>query len=230
MKNDESIEIYKFVQDAYLKIFGTENTVQNTFILQLMGEAEQKSASERSDKPLKQAVEYGLKSVELFEKIIGTTPDKEVNNFLFSLRLQALGDFYRDIKSNELTEKTYMRCQTMVGNMFGEEHTAIIPYNGNLVTCYSSWKEKKTEMMGRMKQIIQRNIDIAIKNLGENSIHILYHLSSNLINKIALGDINSNEEANPLIKRMREVITNYHNGDKSMLINQLFFQIQLLYA
>ena len=118
----------------------------------------------------------------------------------------------------------------MIGSMFGEEHPAMIPYNGNLVTCYSAWKEKRTEYMDRMKQIIKRNIEIAIKHLGENSIHILYHLSSNLINKIALGEINSNQEANPLISRMREVITSYHNGNKSMLINQLFFQIQLLYA
>lgn len=92
-----------------------------------------------------------MKSVELFEKILGVTPDKEVNNFLFSLRLQALGDFYRDMQNYELTEKTYMRCQTMIGSMFGEEHPAIIPYNGNLVTCYSTWKEKKNEMMDRMR-------------------------------------------------------------------------------
>lgn len=101
----------------------------------------------------------------------------------------------------------------MIGCMFGEEHPAIIPYNGNLVTCYSTWKEKKTQMMDRMKQIIQRNIEIAKKHLGENSIHILYHLSSNLINKIALGEINTNEEANPFIKKMREVITTFHCGD-----------------
>ena len=42
----------------------------------------------------------------------------------------------------------------MIGNMFGEEHPAIIPYNSNLVTCYSAWKEKKAEMMDRMRQII----------------------------------------------------------------------------
>lgn len=183
-----------------MKMFGTEMTVQNTYMYQLMGESEQKVSNERSVKPIKQAIEYGLKSVELFEKILGVTPDKEVNNFLFSLRLQALGDFYRDHENYVLTEKTYMRAQTMIANMFGEEHPAVIPYNGNLVTGYSVWKEKKNEMMDRMRQIIQRNVEIATKHFGDKNIHLLYHLSANLINKIALGEINSNAEANPLIK------------------------------
>ena len=189
-----------------------------------MGEAEQKSATERSSKPLAKATEYAEKSVSIFEKMPGITPDKEVNNFLLSIRLQALGDFNRDLEKYEATEKIYMRCQTMVGNMFGEDHPAIIPYNGNLVTCYSSWTDKKNEMMDRMRQIIKRNIEIATKHFGENSIHILYHMSANLINRIALGEINTNAEANPMIKKMREVITFFH-GDQKMLINQLFFQI-----
>lgn len=116
-----------------------------------MGEAEQKSATERSSKPLGRATEYAEKSVSIFEKMLGITPDKEVNNFLLSIRLQSLGDFYRDLEKYELTEKVYMRCQTMVGSMFGEDHPAIIPYNGNLVTCYSSWKAKKDEMTSRMR-------------------------------------------------------------------------------
>lgn len=112
----------------------------------------------------------------------------------------------------------------MVGNLFGEEHPAIIPYNGNLVTCYSSWKDKKNQNMERMRQITQRNIEIATKHFGEKSIHVLYHMSANLINRIALGEINTNAEANPAIKKMREVITHFHS-DPKMLVNQLFFQI-----
>ena len=59
MRKEEALEIYKFVQDSFLKLLGTELTVQNTFVLQMMGEAEQKSATERSSKPLNKAVEYG---------------------------------------------------------------------------------------------------------------------------------------------------------------------------
>lgn len=230
LRKEEALEIYKFVQENFLKVYGTELTVQNTYLLQMMGEAEQKSATERSSKPLNKAVEYAEKSVSIFEKILGITPDKEVNNVLLALRLQALGDFYRDLEKYETTEKIYMRCQTMVGCLFGEDHPAIIPYNANLVTCYCSWKEKKTEMMERMRQIIKKNIEIATNHFGEKSIHILHHMSADLINKIALGEINTNAEANPIIKKMREVITTFHCGDQKMLINQLFFQIQLLYA
>lgn len=40
MRKEEALEIYQFVQDYYLKLLGTELTVQNTYLLQLMGEAE----------------------------------------------------------------------------------------------------------------------------------------------------------------------------------------------
>lgn len=67
MRKEEALEIYAFVQDHFLKLYGTELTVPNTYVLQMMGEAEQKSATERSSKPLNKAIEHGQKSVSLFE-------------------------------------------------------------------------------------------------------------------------------------------------------------------
>lgn len=37
-------------------------------------------------------------------------------------------------------------------------------------------------------------------------------------------------DANPLIKRMRAIISKFHGGDPTKVSNQLFFQQQLLYA
>jgi len=157
--------------------------------------------------------------------MLGSTEDKDVKNFLLSIRIQALADCTRDLEDFAASEKQYQRAQTMVGNMWGDDHPAIIPYNGNLVTCYSTNKDARAAKMPVMKQIIQKNLDIAKATFGDKSIHILYHLSANLINKIALGEINTNAEANPLIKWMREVITTFHGGDPRALANQFFFQI-----
>lgn len=63
------------------------------------------------------------------------------NNFLLALRVQTYADALRDAERYEESEKQYVRCQTMIGNMFGEDHPAIISYNGNLVTCYSNTKD-----------------------------------------------------------------------------------------
>jgi len=113
----------------------------------------------------------------------------------------------------------------MIGNMFGEDHPAIISYNGNLVTCYSNTKdiEKQAERTETVKQIIEKNIKIAEAAYGEESIHFLYHVSGNLINKLALGEILSPTAANPLIQKMRKIITKFNGGDPRKLSNQLLF-------
>lgn len=85
------------------------------------------------------------------------------NNFLLALRIQTLGDLYRDWNKMDLCEKEYIRAQTLIGNCFGEDSMAIIPYNGNLVGVYSA-KEKKD---GRVKTIVEKNLQIAEKTLGE---------------------------------------------------------------
>jgi tetratricopeptide (TPR) repeat protein len=59
---------------------------------------------------------------------------------------------------------------------------------------------------------------------------MLYHVSGHLINKLAMGDIISPTQANPLIQKMRKIITKFNGGDPRKLSNQLLFQVQLLYA
>jgi hypothetical protein len=51
----------------------------------------------------------------------------------------------------------------------------------------------------KIKQIIERNYQIAKTTYGEDSIHMLYHVSGNLINKLALGEILTPTQANPMI-------------------------------
>jgi len=58
-----------------------------------------------------------------------------------------------------------------------------------------------------------------------DSLHMLYHLQSCLINKIALGEICTPTEANPMIKEIRAIISKQHGGNAGYLLNQYFFQI-----
>ena len=125
----------------------------------------------------------------------------------------------------------------MVANMFGDEHPAVVPYNGNLITSLSikmthkdKTEEEKTATKTIIKQIIEKNLDIATKTYGEDSIHLLFHLSSALTNRIALGEITSPTEANPAIKQMKTIIAKFHGGHPGKLSNQLFFTQQLLYC
>ena len=87
------------------------------------------------------------------EMIVG----EKKNNFLLALRIQTVADIYRDKEDFDNCEMEYIKCQTIIGNMFGEDHPAIIPYNGNLVTCYSANKDKFTEKEPKMKAIIAKN-------------------------------------------------------------------------
>lgn len=110
-------------------------------------------------------------------------------------------------------------------------------YNGNLVTCLSiksslpdTTPAEKEQYKLTMQQMVEKNLEIASSHHGEDSIHLLYQISSTLTNKIALGSITTATDANPLIKRMRAIITKFHGGDPAKVSNQLFFQQQLLYA
>ena len=74
----------------------------------------------------------------MIEKIIGKVEDgPEINNHLLALRIQTLADGQRDLEKMSESEANFRRCQTMAGNMYGEEHPAILMFNGNIVTCLS---------------------------------------------------------------------------------------------
>lgn len=48
---------------------------------------------------------------------------------------------------------------------------------------------------------------------------MLYHYSGHLINKLALGEILTPTQANPLIQKMRKIITKFNGGDPRKLAN-----------
>jgi hypothetical protein len=48
---------------------------------------------------------------------------------------------------------------------------------------------EKLEMKETLKQIINKNYEIAEKTYGKESIHFLFYVSQTLTNKVALGEI-----------------------------------------
>ena len=64
-------------------------------------------------------------------------------------------------------------------------------------------------------------MEIAKKYLNPDSIHLLYHLSSNFINLFAIGDIKTPTQSQALIKQMRQIIEKFHGevGDTRKLSN-----------
>lgn len=168
-KTEEALKIYDYIGRQYMKLFVTNNTVLNSYLIQQKSECLMRSFTERNKEPANEAEELASDSVEMMEMIIGKKQEApEINNFLLSIRIQQLGDVYRDTEKPELAEKAYLRCQTMIGNMFGEDHPAIIPYNGNLVTCYSQCKDEELFKSKKesVKQIIEKNFKIANDTFG----------------------------------------------------------------
>jgi len=64
----------------------------------------------------------------------------------------------------------------MIANMFAEDHPIIITYNGNLISSYSKSTEDKEANTQKVKQIMDKNLEIAKKTFKETSMHLLYHL------------------------------------------------------
>ena len=58
------------------------------------------------------ALEHANRSVSLIENIVGKKQENgpEIKNYLLSQRLQTLGDIYREMGKEDISEKTYQRC------------------------------------------------------------------------------------------------------------------------
>tara|TARA_B110000285_G_C14562822_1_gene354302 strand:+ start:202 stop:492 length:291 start_codon:yes stop_codon:yes gene_type:complete len=88
----------------------------------------------------------------------------------------------------------------MAVNMgFGEDHPYTVMFNGNIVIGLSLrlYTSKDDEERAKVKEeiqgIIEKNLKIVTKTYGEDSIHLLYYLSSDMTNRYALGEVTAPE-------------------------------------
>jgi hypothetical protein len=138
MRQTHSVAIYDFVLAALEQLYGTKDTVQYSYALNQKAECYFRQANDRILQPIEDGLSTVKESVEIIEKLIGYVKgEKEVNNMIYTYRLQTLADGYRDAERHGEAEVVYRRVQTMVGNMFGEDHPAMLPHNGNIITCLS---------------------------------------------------------------------------------------------
>ena len=84
----------------------------------------------------------------------------------------------------------------MAVNMsFGENHPYTVMFNGNIIIGLSLrlFMSKDDEERKRVKEeisaIIENNLKITTEAFGEDSIHLMNYLSSNMTNRHALGEI-----------------------------------------
>lgn len=233
---EHAIEIYDFVTKVWTKLIGAEKSIYHSFILQMKAECWGKLGYERKIKPFEKAIEIARESLEMYETIIGKTKEgpEVLNNVLVKV-IHILAELLRDAKQYAEAEALHTRAQTMIGIIHGEDHPAIIASNNCLVACrcVKFNKEKEgidAETQATVLNIIEKNLEIAVKAYGFGSIYMVSHISRSLTNKISIGIIKAPPQANPMIKQMREIITEFHGGDPRQLSNQHFFTQQLLYT
>ena len=63
----------------------------------------------------------------------------------------------------------------------------MITYNGNLISIFAKSTEDKEGNTQKAKQIADKNMEIAEKTYNETSLHLLYHIQNNLINRVTLN-------------------------------------------
>lgn len=107
-----------------------------------MAECVESSANERNKECLSEAKEFAEESVAILKKLNSYYHDQNDSqgNLLLAQRIQTLADILRDMgdEHQEECEKHYNDAKTIISGMFGEDHPAVINYNGNLVTFYTS--------------------------------------------------------------------------------------------
>lgn len=120
LRSQEALKLFDFVEVGYSKLFGSHNTIPGSYVLQQKAECYLKMVTERDNTPVAKAIEQAEKSIKVIEELAGKAEGgPEVNNCLLALRIQTLADAQRDGEQHAESEKTFRRCQTMIGNMFG---------------------------------------------------------------------------------------------------------------
>lgn len=128
----------------------------------------------------KQALQHARLAIEISLGIVSRVLGEQ--NYLHARALLGLGDVLSAEKKPEETEKVYLQAQTVIGNIFSENHPIITEYNANLIEVYSA----KADEAERLKtvQVAQKNLDIARQYYGDDSIFVIKHELSLASNKI----------------------------------------------
>jgi hypothetical protein len=89
----------------------------------------------------------------------------------------------------------------MIGEIFSDNHPCIIDWNSNLVEIYASMTDEGQRK--KTVEITEKNLEIAIKFYGEDSVYNLRHELAAASNKIGQLQI---QEAQNNIANMRKIV------------------------
>ena len=105
----------------------------------------------------------------------------------------------------------------MIGECYSDNHPCIIEFNNNLIEVYSSMEESKK---AKTVLIAHKNLEIAEKFYGEDSIFALKYMLSYASNSIGALKL---EEAQKAILKMKQIVQRFHDDNPYDLMNQYFF-------
>ena len=97
-----------------------------------------KAYSQRNPSALDDAQRAADSCLKNLETILGT--DKA--NYLIAKALLHQGDILIQKKQLEEAEKTVLRAQAMIGELFSDNHPCIMDFNSNLVEIYASMQDE----------------------------------------------------------------------------------------
>ena len=161
------------------------------------------------------------RSLSILNKVIG----EEHGNYIYARALLGQSDILQADKKIEEAEKIVLRAQTIIGCIYSENHPIIMEYNTNLVEVISD----KNEEADRLKavQISEKNLEIARKYYGEDSIFVIKQELTIASNKIAALQLS---EAQENIANIRKIVQSFHDDNPRDLMNQYLFLGQVLIA
>lgn len=163
-----------------------------------------KAYSQRNPSALEDAQRAADSCLKNLETILGT--DKA--NYLIAKALLHQGDILIQRKQLEEAEKTVLRAQAMIGELFSDNHPCIMDFNSNLVEIYASMQDEAQKR--KTVQITEKNLEIAKQFYGDDSLFILRHHLAVASNKIGQLQI---QEAQDNIAQMRKIVQAFHDNN-----------------
>lgn len=112
------------------------------------------------------------------------TPKEAKANHLIARALLHQGDILIQKKELEEAEKTVIRAQAMIGELYSDNHPCITDFNANLIEIYASMPEEESKKKTIL--IAEKNLEIAKKFYGPDSVFLLKHELSLASNKIGM--------------------------------------------
>ena len=91
--------------------------------------------------------------------------------------------------------------------------------------CYQMNEETQASKKDVMNQLLDKNLEIAKKTYGNESIHMLKHQFVHFMCKMAISNTQDQNQAKFIIQMMVQIIQKFHGQTDGDISNQFYYQI-----